>query len=443
MTLQASTPKGRNSQIRSERGAALITSLLVATLVLAAGGALILTTGMSTTTSVDATAEMQAYYGAEAGLQQALNALRGNVAPSGGVAAGTKLTFKNAVDPTKTNATTDPTTAGFPKRLSAWLQYNYTSTGSAYPDRIKVNPTDNTYSPLTGVAFKVEIRDPDNTCDACGDPSRLVIQSIGYGPKGAMKRLEMVVHRNYFNFPLPAPLTLAGGTAMTLNMGASNASGYTGIDIHDPPVAGLPAVAVSTANQAGAQGVVDALNAQGGGGDQVTPSTVAALTSSNTPDFLSSADKARAFLATAADIAQGDGRYFGSQAAVTGGFGTSTAPLTTFIDNYGGAAVDLGAGYQGCGLLIVTGPLITHGGTDFEGLILVLGDGTFNRNGNGNGHIDGGIIIANFDPNGTGGFGSPVFSVNGGGNSDVRYNSDAARKAFDSAGVFVAGIHEY
>jgi hypothetical protein len=117
--------------------------------------------------------------------------------------------------------------------------------------------------------------------------------------------------------------------------------------------------------------------------------------------------------------------------------------LTTFIDNYGGAAVDLGAGYQGCGLLIVTGPLITHGQTDFEGLILVLGNGTFNRDGNGNGHIDGGIIVANFDPNGTGGFGNPVFSVNGGGNSDVRYNSDAIRKAFDSAGVFVAGIHEY
>ena len=92
----------------------------------------------------------------------------------------------------------------------------------------------------------------------------------------------------------------------------------------------------------------------------------------------------------------------------------------------------------------MTGPLITHGNTDFEGLILVLGNGTFNRDGNGNGHIEGGIIVANFDPNGTGdAFGSPVFSVNGGGNSDVRYNSDAIRKAFDSAGVFVAGIHEY
>ena len=431
-----------NRRISNERGAALITALMVATLVLAAGGALILTTGMSATTSIDATAEMQAYYGAEAGLQQTLNALRGNLSPINGVAAGTKLTFRNAVTRNKTNASTDPTTALFPFRLSGWLQYNYTSAGSAYADRVKVSPTDNTYNPLTGVAFKVESIDPDNTCGACGDPSRLVVQSIGYGPKGSMKRLEMVVHRNYFNFVPPAPLTLNGGTGMTFNMGSSNASGYTGNDIANPPVAGIPAVAVSTANQTGAQTVIDDLNAQGGG-TQVTPSTALALTASNTPDFLTTADKTRAFLVSATDIANQDGRYFDTQAHVTGGLGTSGAPLTTFIDNYGGAAVDLGSGYQGCGLLIVTGPLITHGNTDFEGLILVLGNGTFNRDGNGNGHIDGGIIVANFDPNGTGGFGNPVFSVNGGGNSDVRYNSDAIRKAFDSAGVFVAGIHEY
>ena len=440
MIIPASTSNRRTTGLSNERGAALITVLMVATLVLAAGGALILTTGMSTTTAIDATAEMQAYYGAEAGLQQSLNALRGNVDPHD-ITPGTKLTFRNAITRDKTNASTD--TGSAPLRLSGWLQYNYTSSGSPFADRVKVNPTDNTYNPLTGIAFNVVISDPDNTCATCGDPSRLVIQSVGYGPKGARKRLEMVVHRNYFNFAPPAALTLAGGTSMTLNIGNSNAAGYTGDDTHIPPLASIPAVAVSSANQTAAQTEIDRLNAQGGGGSQVTPSTAAALTAANTPDFLTSADAARSFLATAADIAQGDGRYFTTQADVTGGTGTSTAPLTTFIDNYGGAAVSLGAGYQGCGLLIVTGELITSGQTDFEGLILVLGDGTFNRNGNGNGHIDGGIIVAKFDPNGTGGFLSPTFSVNGAGNSDVRYNSDAIRKAFDSAGVFVAGIHEY
>ncbi|HKP47301.1 MAG TPA: hypothetical protein VJT50_11930 [Pyrinomonadaceae bacterium] len=430
-----------NTRRSRECGAALITTLMIATLVLAAGGALILTTGMSATTSIDATSEMQAYYGAEAGLQQALNVLRGNVA-SHDITAGTKISFRNAVTRDKTNQPADP--SGAPLRLSAWLVYNYTSTGSAWVDRVKVNPIDNTYTPLTGIAFDLTVQDPDATPEASGDPTRLVIRSTGYGPKGAMKRLEMVVHRNGINFSVPAAITLVGTSPMTFEMGSSNASGYTGNDIHNPPLAGISAVAVSGGNQAQAQTEINDLNAQGGGTGQVSPSNALTLDASNTPSFLASADATRAFLVQARDLAAGEGRYFTSQATVTGGMGTSASPLTTVIDNYGGDTVTLGSGYQGCGLLIVTGNLITDGNTDFQGVILVLG-GTFNRNGNGNGHIDGGIIVASLDPRpeATTGFGAPTFSVNGGGNSDVRYDSDAVRKAFDSTGVTVAGVHEY
>ena len=64
-----------------ERGAALVTMLLVSVLLLGAGGALIMTTMMSANNSVGSTAEMQAYYVAESGMQSALNALRGNTKP--------------------------------------------------------------------------------------------------------------------------------------------------------------------------------------------------------------------------------------------------------------------------------------------------------------------------------------------------------------------------
>ena len=40
-----------------ERGAALVTAMLVAMLLLAAGGALVVTTGMTATNAVDATAD--------------------------------------------------------------------------------------------------------------------------------------------------------------------------------------------------------------------------------------------------------------------------------------------------------------------------------------------------------------------------------------------------
>ncbi|MDQ3665231.1 MAG: prepilin-type N-terminal cleavage/methylation domain-containing protein [Acidobacteriota bacterium] len=48
---------------------ALITALLVSILLLVAGGALLATTSRTTMTTFDASAEEQAYYGAEAGLQ--------------------------------------------------------------------------------------------------------------------------------------------------------------------------------------------------------------------------------------------------------------------------------------------------------------------------------------------------------------------------------------
>src|SRR5436305_2017080 len=121
---------------RSERGAALVTVLLISTLLLAAGGTLIMVTTSATKTTIDSTAEMQAYYAAEAGMQTTLNVLRGNISPRTGMPTGTKINFRNAINLTTANSSGDaeatclannPTSVC---RLSGWLTYNYTSTGS-------------------------------------------------------------------------------------------------------------------------------------------------------------------------------------------------------------------------------------------------------------------------------------------------------------------------
>src|ERR1044071_619023 len=75
-----------------EKGAALITALLLSLLLLAAGGTLILTATMTGITARDSTAEMQAYYAAEAGVARALEVLRGNVQSN---PAGTRASFRN------------------------------------------------------------------------------------------------------------------------------------------------------------------------------------------------------------------------------------------------------------------------------------------------------------------------------------------------------------
>src|SRR6266852_7909477 len=129
---------------KNERGAALLTSLLVATALFVAGGALIQITSMSASTTIDSTAEAQAYYGAEAGLQAALNALRGNVAHTGSALPSgmTTINFRNAVIASSSNDCPSGT-GGDPSasaRLSRWLPYSNTQTAGT---RVTVgtNPT--------------------------------------------------------------------------------------------------------------------------------------------------------------------------------------------------------------------------------------------------------------------------------------------------------------
>ena len=93
--------------------------------------------------------------------------------------------------------------------------------------------------------------------------------------------------------------------------------------------------------------------------------------------------------------------------------------------------------------MIVTGNLEMNGNPSFDGLILVLGGGSINRDGGGNGNIYGAITVARFDVNGTGGFLGPIFNTNGGGNSTIQYDSSAVRKALNLGGPLVQGVREF
>ncbi|HTG92261.1 MAG TPA: pilus assembly PilX N-terminal domain-containing protein, partial [Pyrinomonadaceae bacterium] len=160
-----------NDRWSNERGAALITSLLVSMLLLIVGGALILTTNIAQGLAIDSTAELQAYYAAEAGVNTTLNILRGNVDSN---PAGTKATFRNVAD----NST-----------LTNWLTYDATVHGTSV---VGVNS-----SPEMG--FTVDVTDPDGT-DPAKQPKRLLIHATGYGPKGSKKQMEIMVTRYIFDF---------------------------------------------------------------------------------------------------------------------------------------------------------------------------------------------------------------------------------------------------
>ncbi|HYW70463.1 MAG TPA: hypothetical protein VE961_05485 [Pyrinomonadaceae bacterium] len=406
---------------RGERGGALLTVLMLSTLLLAVGGALIMVTTTATRTAVDSTAEMQAYYSAEAGVQQTLNVLRGNVAPNGAMGSNTQINFRKAVTPSDSNLPSDTTGIA---RLSGFLSYDYTPSGAANPDRVSLTSS---YTPATGLAYSLNVTDPDNTPVTSGEPLRLLLRVTGYGPKGAVKQLDLVVKRSNFDYSPPATIMMRGsddGTPVNFDIGASNAKDYSGHDHAGGTI--LPSF--------GATNDADTtIEVNSDGKDTAASPKAATIPNASLPSFLQSADQARAFVAEQKANAMSQGRYFTS---FSGNSGSATNPVFTFVD--GDASLSGGAG-----LLIVTGNLEMSGNPNFSGLILVLGTGTINRNGGGNGNIYGAIAAASFGNTGGFGFTAASFHTNGGGNSTIQYDSDAVRAALNVSGPRILGVAEY
>jgi len=426
---------------KNERGAALITSLLVATVLLVGGGALIQITSMSAANAIDATAETQAYYGAEAGLQAALNALRGNATHTGTTLPSgmTTINFRNAVIPGSSNdcpAGTggDPTV---PARLSRWLPYSNTQTAGT---RVTVgtNPTiqyDVAVYLYPGPDGIVGTADDDVMPASPNEPNRLLIQATGYGPNGAKKQMSMVVARTAFDPAVPAMMTLVGtpGGAPPMSFDSGNSANhiYSGVDN-----AGL----TSTLPAFGTTNTIDDTQATVDASLNTTSSPAAAIVS--LPSYLQTPAKTRTFLDTMQAIAMAGALQSPPTATYlpNGGSGTPTG-LTFVKGDY-----TMGPG-SGSGLLIVTGELTTNGDTNFNGLVYVLGTGAINRDGGGGGAFYGATFVANVDwpaqsPALTN-FGAPFFNFNGAGVATMQWDSNAAANALGLLPAPVLGVCEY
>lgn len=415
----------RVSDRHSEKGAALVISILIATLLLAVAGTVILTSGMSAITSIDATAELQAYYGAESGLEATLNAIRGHVAPNG-LPATTRIGFRNAVDPAKSNHSSDTATTA---RLSAWLNYAVDW---------RVRPTGANYS------YTVVVMDPDDpngtlrNADSSYRPKRIQVQSTGYGPNGSVKRMEMIVQKVSFEFEPDAMLLARSsddGIAanMAFDIGDSSAKLYSG---HDNAAAAtdLPAFGVTSATDLV---VADLAITKGA---TVEEDRTYLVDIADLPSWLHNADAARSFLNDMQIVARSMGRYYTSFSGMSG---TTTTPVFTFVN--GNATLDGGAG-----LMIVTGTLTLNGNAQFNGVILVLGEGRLIRDGGGNGTILGSIYVARFArswPSSENGqphpFLAPTVSIGGGGTANFRYDSSWVQKSKDALGDIVRDVREY
>ena len=408
-----------------EKGAALITAVLLSMLLLAAGGTLILTATMTGVIARDSTAEMQAYYAAEAGVARTLEVLRGNVESN---PSGTRASFKNVV----CSKTLWTATSG--------NSVNVASDGSTTFQVTSIVDPDNTASMVTQCA--------SNTYK----PTHLVIQVRGFGPNSSQKNMEIVVDRYTLEYDVNATITLPNGSGTPINfaLGNSNPSAYSGLDVSGTGT--ISAFAVSNSDYTATNNIIDGCAADGSGcngnGPNITPGDPAVLTNSNTPSFLQSVTKARQFLYGSEGLmnaAINQGRYFSSGAdaiASAAGLGaSSTDGVFTFVDG----DLTIGPGDPtGQGTLIVTGDLTLNGNFNWNGVIMVLGAGRVFRSGGGHGNIYGAMFIARFAKTGadTDVFQSPTFDTSGGGSSNIQYSSDAVDKAKGVGGHAVLGVRE-
>ncbi len=417
-------PAFKNRQ--NEKGAALITAVLLSLLLLAAGGTLILTTTMTGITARDSTAEMQAYYAAEAGVARTLEVLRGNVDSN---PSGTRASFHNVL-------------------CSKTL---WTATSGSYANVAADGTT----------RFQVaEIIDPDNldsvtNCAiATYKPDRLRIRVLGLGPNNSQKKMEIVVNRYTLEYDVNAVVTLPNGSGnpIAFSLGSSNPTSTSGADVSGTGST-IAAYAVSNSDYNSTNNVIDGCAPDGsscnGNGPNVTPGDPAVLTNNNTPSFLQSVTKARAFLYGTEGMknaAINQGRYFTTGAAAyasTAGLGASNSDgVFTFVDG----DLVLGPGNpSGQGTLIVTGTLTLNGNFQWNGVIMVLGSGAVYRSGGGHGNIYGAMYVAKFASTGadTDVFQAPTFDTSGGGTANIQYSSDAVDKAKAVGGHAVSGVREY
>jgi hypothetical protein len=584
--------------VNNESGVALVTVVMISVLLLIACIAILSAVGSHSKNVTDVLSESKAYYAAESGLQTTINVLRGNTSPFEAY-SGTnqEISYKRATKPVDSNLSSDPNTAA---RLSRWINYNYQPTGASTPDRVVIgNLAD--YTPNSGVAYKVEVSDPDNTqdsmtfsttglnvtnssgtiqivsttnsadmveitftnvtnhfldfnvndveepllttfnvakvgagatsgeksfrinfhisaprdetvslrgkakivgssveitfdsyiyekvgseitlCDVqntCGaaigaaftksipiptatgtfnsasvygkvtavEPYRLRLLATGYGPNRAMKQLEAIIQRNFFNdLASGSAVAMVGptGSGFLFDPGNSNNVNYCGVNDADPdedcemppvgtPVATVPSIGLT--DPTNYQYVLDHPPPSG-----YTPPP--AMLNEDIPDWQQSPENLDELITDLYDSAYPDTYYpsgvqppsFGEYDAVNDRWNG-----ITFCDG------NCSLNGNGGGILVVTGKLTLTGQFNFKGLIIVTGAGGVDRQGGGNGAIIGNLVIAPYNRSDlAAGFLPPRYDMHGGGNSDVIYSGSSTN--FDGQTAisdFMQGVSE-
>jgi Tfp pilus assembly protein PilX len=280
-------------------------------------------------------------------------------------------------------------------------------------------------------------------------PFRLRVSSTGYGPSGAVKKLEGIIQRNLFNGLGPGAATTMLGPNCTpgaapldhcFDPGNSNGANYSGGDCASSAGC-VPSFGMTNAQYL----AYVAANPPHGDPAQMQPPPEVLDTSIMPSWQQDPASMESTIVNPERGYAQTHAGYFtdGSRVTNPGNYAQGTG--LTFCEGSCEVSGD------GGGLLIVTGKLTNLGGFNFKGTIIVVGEEGWERNGGGNGQIIGNVIIAPYyymlQAYAIGNVSStwlpPRYYITGGGGSDIIYSDTSS--TFDNTSAIsdlMAGVAE-
>lgn len=270
-------------------------------------------------------------------------------------------------------------------------------------------------------------------------PRRLVIRSVGYGPRGARKVFEAIVRRDNFDGLIPATITLVGSvtgsifkSSTSISQLVSYSGGEAASNAKIPPI--------GTIGGGGGGGLLSGLLGNLTGvlcvGCNVSGEP-ADVSSEETPDFLKSTADLDALVNEYREIAKASGRYYSNGETPVGFGNNANGTGITFVDG------DSGLSGAGGGILVVTGKLTLSGAFNFNGTILATGQNGVNRSGGGTGNLQGNLVVAPYKADDlAAGFLPPKYDITGGAVSSIIYNASNLLFGSDNFNTVVVSVGE-
>jgi hypothetical protein len=327
------------------------------------------------------------------------------------------------------------------KWVRATVKTNQTSSGTANAISVDGNLTDYTQLVCWNGTSEFVISSAYASCSVAGAaqvPAQnwvpvYVLTSLAVTPSGSRRMVQMDVATDTIP-AIPGALVMDGDLP-NFGPGSSNAFSATGNDTSSSsnalrPQNGTTCPAPGNQPAVGAYDTTSAttINATFGSGPSSrsgnytgSPAGVSNVNTSLNSGGLNTIQGLDALVTMVTSGAVSPNIYSSATSLVNPG--TATNPVVNVVT--GNATL---TSFTGAGILLVEGTLTFSGKPNFDGVILVIGQGNLQFTGGGNGVIDGAVLVANlYDPLGnlitSGAPGAPVIGFSGGGSMTIQYDS--------------------